>query len=199
MTNKCLIKALLMFSTGFTAGWFASKKFLSDSFEERAKKEMSAYRDYILGQADGEIVADKDIPNDVVLTEEALKSGPDIKGDIELSDKIEYNLISGGYSDELNSAKSELIGKKPYLINSEEYTCGRLDFEKEALNYYSDKRLFTEDDVEVVDIDFMIGAINLSKFEGHNLGDDPDTMYVRNENIGADYEITRFHHDSIGS
>ena len=87
------------------------------------------------------------------------------------------------------------IGEYPKVISQEEFVTDD-DYDKETLIYYKKSNALTDQFDRVVEIDDVIGTENLRYFgkepSANNEmvnGEDPDIMYVRNEDIMTDYEV----------
>lgn len=80
---------------------------------------------------------------------------------------------------------------KPYLITFSEFEEGRTDKgNQNTITWYEeDGVLADERDQMINNVDKVVGLDNLSKF-GMNV-DDPNIVYVRNDNLGCDFEILR--------
>lgn len=90
---------------------------------------------------------------------------------------------------------SEGYPQAPFVITPEEFAA-EPEYSKEDLYYYilSDS-LVDEHDVEVDDIDRLIGYDNL-----RHIGDiEPDCLWVRNPNTMSDYQIVGIHNAWEGS
>ena len=185
MTKKCMLKAFLMFSGGFTTATLLMRKAFKEKYEQIAKDEMNAYRDYITNQLGGELVQDEDIPENVVLSDAT--KGPDSDG--RHADKVEYHVKASDYSENVTNLMAEKMGQKPYIINSEEYHTED-DFEKEELHYYAEDNALTDEQSDIIaDVEYTVGRESLLV-----LTEDPETdvIYVRNETLHTDYMITCF-------
>lgn len=85
--------------------------------------------------------------------------------------------------------------EKPYVINISEFHTEHLDdpkWEKVSLTYYDgpkDDVLASEDGQSITDVEGIIGLANMAHFGVGS--DDENILYVRNENIETDFEITR--------
>ena len=74
--------------------------------------------------------------------------------------------------------------EKPYVISPEEY--GEIDdYNLYSYTYYADKVLADEYNEPIEDVDSIIGLESLKHFGEY--GD--DSVYVRNDELKADYEI----------
>lgn len=80
----------------------------------------------------------------------------------------------------------EMMHVGPYLIAPEEFAT-RDDYEILTLTYYKDDVLTDEFDEPIYDIDGTVGEESLNHFGDYE--DDPDAVYVRNEELMTDYEI----------
>lgn len=97
---------------------------------------------------------------------------------------------------------SELVEKKhvdyrqvtePYVMSQEQFQEEMPEFDKISLWYYVvDETVADEDDTVIEDIDGVLGGDSLSTF-GDEDNEDPDVIYVRNEKLRIDYEITRIY------
>lgn len=80
---------------------------------------------------------------------------------------------------------------EPYVISNESWSEGSWDHhDKASLTYYASDDILADEADQVYDeVDSLIGKSNLTRF-GY-LSEDPDIVYVRNERISVDFEITR--------
>jgi hypothetical protein len=78
--------------------------------------------------------------------------------------------------------------KRPYLITKDEFFENEPENEQSTITYYAgDGVLADERDQQVPDTDMLINDENLMRFgEG---SDDENIVYVRNNQLGVDYEI----------
>lgn len=91
-------------------------------------------------------------------------------------------------------AKEVEPGRAPYIIKEDEYSnelsTSIMRHKKELLYYYAEDDALTDEREEIITNGYdIIGDEALSNF-GES-GDDPDVVYVRNENLSTDYEIIR--------
>jgi hypothetical protein len=78
----------------------------------------------------------------------------------------------------------------PYIISHDEYMENAYEHNQNTLTYYvGDDILADEREVPIDDVDAVIGAENLKRF-GHG-SRDSSIVYVRNERIELDFEVTR--------
>ena len=74
---------------------------------------------------------------------------------------------------------------KPYVISPEEF--GEADYNIVSLNYYADGVLANDFDEVVDDVENTVGE----DFEEHFGDYEEDSVFVRNDELGLDYEILR--------
>lgn len=77
---------------------------------------------------------------------------------------------------------------EPYVITEEEFLLNDPENEQDSVLYFitDDTAVLTSDYTDVIDND-RIGESNLSAFPD----EEPSVIYVRNEGLGIDYQITR--------
>lgn len=79
--------------------------------------------------------------------------------------------------------------KAPYVISIDDFHNTKNYFDKINLTYYSGDGVLVDDKEELVDdIQNLVGD-NLDKFGAQS--EDPDVVFVRNEKMTSDFEITR--------
>lgn len=77
----------------------------------------------------------------------------------------------------------------PYVITTDEFMDDR-QYQKLATSYFEkDQVLINDDDQNILEIDSTIGVRNLEFFG--RASDDPNTVYIRNERHGTDFEVYR--------
>ena len=96
-------------------------------------------------------------------------------------------LVTEDYVSEKEARPSEDVFRKPYLIPMETFDDADPSFEKVSLDYYTEDKMLIEND-EPIDPSDSIGMDNLNRFDKRM---DLIMMYIRNENIGVDYEVTK--------
>lgn len=172
MNNK--LAFVLGLVAGGAAGTFASWRILKAKYKKIADEEIESMKAVLAKK----IADDNTKPAEAEEPEEApsvFKKVPE-----------EYVIITKKYTngDELGIPE----GQRPYTIDPDEFG-DHEEYDTETLMYYSDGVLahFKGDIVE--DVAGTVGGENLLKF-GEN-ENDPDTVYVRNDILKADYEILR--------
>lgn len=75
----------------------------------------------------------------------------------------------------------------PYVIHREEYYAGSSGFNQTCLEYFaSDSMLCDENRVPIYNAEKVIGKLEFGRGSG-----DSDVVYIRNEALKAEYEVTR--------
>lgn len=87
--------------------------------------------------------------------------------------------------------------KEPYMISMDDFDAGYPErYNTESLTYYAvDDILANDEDETINDVESLIGADALDHFgaEAAEMSGDSETMYIRNEKLHCDYEVTRIH------
>lgn len=131
-----------------------------------------------------------------VIAEEAEVSGArleQIEGRVVESVTDIFNESGNGnfvWNQEQEDSKRRANPGRPYVISSEEWL-EEQDFGKESLVYHDGGQTAVLADIQdqmVENGDQLIGESNLMRF-GHG-SDDKDTVYIRNEVLGTDFDIT---------
>lgn len=87
--------------------------------------------------------------------------------------------------------------KEPYMISIDDFDAGYPErYNTESLTYYAVDDILANDEDEIInDAESTIGADALDHFgaEAAEMSGDSETMYIRNEKLHCDYEVTRIH------
>lgn len=179
MNNK--VTHLFMFMAGAVIASAVTWKITKDKYERISQEEINSYKEHVRKKSEKTESGVK-----VLVT----KAEPDV-----------YNKLVSAYdraSDSLyeNQEKGEpSTMMTPYTISYEEF--GENDYETIGMTYYADKVLVEDITDEVVDdIDGTIGRDSLLHFGEY----EEDMLYVRNDELGIDYEISlsdRSYHSDI--
>ena len=160
-------KTILAFFMGATVGSIATWKFLKTKYELYYEEE------------DEELFED-DTEEDTDEAEPAPINEIDEKPDLSV---YTAKLKEQGYLQDVEEGGTDDM-KKPYVISPDEY--GEMDdYDLYSYTYYADKVLADENNEPIEDVDQRIGLESLNHFGEY--GD--DSVYVRNDELKADYEI----------
>lgn len=78
----------------------------------------------------------------------------------------------------------EVVEMKPYVISPDEFD-SREGYDIQSLTYYADGVLTDVNDIPVENVDDIVGEESLKHFGEF----EEDSVYVRNERLGVEYEI----------
>ena len=94
---------------------------------------------------------------------------------------------------ELNGASREanLDGKEPYVIDASDFELTCKQYEKIDLNYYISDDVLVGDDLEIIDDASHLRLIGDILTESGFDSNEDDVLYVRNDKIMCDFEITK--------
>ena len=160
-------KTILAFFMGATVGSIATWKFLKTKYELYYEEE-----DEELFEDDTEEDTDEAEPEPINEIDE--------KPDLSI---YTAKLKEQGYLQDVEEGGTDDM-KKPYVISPDEY--GEMDdYDLYSYTYYADKVLADENNEPIEDVDQRIGLESLNHFGEY--GD--DSVYVRNDELKADYEI----------
>lgn len=161
-----MIRELIVFTVGAGAGFAGAYLLLKNKYETMANEEIESMREYVknkLGDSDTE-------PKD--------NEKGSSKKDVEKFDSVtvNYNTISSNLKEERKM--------KPYRISEADFVIEDEDFDKVSLEYYQDTELLFEGNEAVVPEETIgIDIFNMI----HGIVD--EVFYVRNEDLGIDYEV----------
>ena len=160
-------KTILAFFMGATVGSIVTWKFLKTKYELYYEEE-----DEELFEDDAEEDTDEAEPEPINEIDEK----PDLS-------VYTAKLKEQGYLQDVEEGGTDDM-EKPYVISPDEY--GEMDdYDLYSYTYYADKVLTDENNEPIEDVDQRIGLESLNHFGEY--GD--DSVYVRNDELKADYEI----------
>lgn len=130
---------------------------------------------------------DPNLPEQVYVADTSVPSIPIIDDSVDWDPSpAEEDVLNGIIDDE------EKDPKTPYVISVDDYMEGVDGFESHTLTYYAKDQQLTNDKDELIpDVRQTVGFGNLQKF-GSKSGNG-DTVYIRNHQRQADYEVVREH------
>ena len=190
------LKNTLIFLSGAGAGVLGTWLYLKERYLARADAEIEDMRLHY----EAKLEDLKEMERDILLTADLKEENKEI-------------ISENGYENDQNSIEnpviSEDIVKKarkkskkavredpidipaPHIISFDEYT-DDTSYEKCILSYFEEDEVVMDNNEEVVTDAFnILGKDNLEQF-GMVYGDfDDDTLYIRNELLGFDYEVVR--------
>lgn len=215
MNVKTVIAGIAIFAAGGAAGVFATKRYFEEKANMRADEEIEEMKEFyrknlgkeaLVGEInniinEGEKEKDEMAPIKIAYEKiagnynrnEELKANMDISAlkykDPEEDEEDEDQGTE--FPDEYSPVRTRYPGnqEEPKVISIEEYQDGNPHFDKCTLVYYElDNTLADEAEDIIPDVNSVIGDGLLSFGE---LSEDADTVYIRNEALGIDYEVLR--------
>lgn len=112
----------------------------------------------------------------------------------EVKEEYEKIIDENGYNEEDDAEDSYIIhdeypreerASKPYVIGPDLYSEDFHGFDKCVLVYWRGNDMLLTDEQEVADIETYIGRSSLEHFGEY----ESDTVFVRNERLGCDFEV----------
>lgn len=198
---KDIIVKAFIFAAGAALGSVVTYKTIKNQYEERIAIEAEEIRDmYEKKYKDtDECVPDSneydEEPTKAAVQDNHTKNISVAEYAAKLAD-LKYTDYSGSGKDDEEEQESETIkaekrvkelnDSKPYTISPDEF--GEKDgYDVVCLMYFADGFLADDDDSLVPDVEEVVGWENLNAFGEY----DDDVVYVRNDYLQIDYEISR--------
>lgn len=206
-----MIKNILIFAVGIAVGAIAASLYTKEKYETYADEAVeSVKRAYgFYDQDEDDQNESEDLPdgNDIDTYKHLLKPESFGYDKIPFEGDIRGNYIFGGedlgndfpmQTAAENESPKEEDSRQPYVITPEEYDANQTIlnehgeeikvklYDQICLTYYEgDDRLVDDMSGEVLDIDETVGTAALGRFGEYKV----NTVFVRNEHLGADYEV----------
>ena len=178
------VTPLVTFVLGAAVGSAVSWYILKDKYEKLAQEEIDSVKEVYSRRGREERV--ENAINKIEISKTGEEEDPKLINEKLINDVADI-LNKNNYT---NLEVQELIdeAEKPYVISPDEF--GELyDYENISLTYYADKVLADDNDELVEDVDDVVGFESLSHFGEY----EPDSVFVRNDRLKADYEILMDH------
>lgn len=185
--SSSTLSNVLIFTAGLAIGSVVTWKLLKTRYEQIAQEEIDSVYEAISRRDEVEETGDsvaEDLKDGIERAGEGFeKAGEAVrKAAIDIREYAE-TLSKNNYTN-YNDAKEAIKVKRPYVIPPEDF--GELDdYDTISLTYYSDGVLADDMDEIVEDVDDIVGRDSLSHFGEY----EDDSVFVRNDNMRADYEI----------
>lgn len=207
-----IFKNLIIYGIGAATGAFIAIKMLEDHYAAIADEEIEAVKN-MAREKIKEI--EKKYEKDTEEVKEVIKKNEEVVNNVykkmardytkpnleeiaerakELADEEKEYPREDDDMDELEEemyekeAESDKLNERydidPYLITEEEFSNENLHYEKETLWYYLEDKVLCNDSEELVDdVEALIGEDTLEFIN------DDQTIYIRNDRQGSDFEI----------
>jgi hypothetical protein len=187
--NSIIIKAGI-FAAGLGIGFFAGKKFYQEKYRKMADEDIASVNEMTTRRINEMKQAIMDVDDEEENVEISTTEDIEDISDEEL--KTNERIVMQYNKAVRKEGEVESIRPKPtkamiYVISQEEFM-EEGDYDKVSLEYFEgDKVLVDDRDIPVDDPDSIIGEGTLDDFA---ISEDAE-MYVRNDNISVDYELTK--------
>lgn len=150
--------------------------------DQAAVLRQSGYTDQQIAEVVGSEVVD------LAALREKMQSG----APVEITESVTHNIFLDGQPVEQFDYAAEVAKREPevpYVITHDEFMENENGWTQQSLTYYNGDDVLTDDqDMPIPNIEEIVDSANLSKF-GYG-SRDKNVVYVRNEKIETDFEIT---------
>jgi hypothetical protein len=193
------VKSFVIFALGVGIGAVGTTIIIKDKYERLVQEEIASVRETRIRnypdreKEDKVLVLPRDKYKRIVRNYNGMS---DVEASNAIADpaELEHPMDDGeeyeNYSKISDNANHKDDSLRPYVISIEEFSEEMNHFDKLTILYYEDDDTLADEGEEIIaDVEGTVGTDNLTHF-GEN-SDDPDIVYVRNENIQIDYEIIR--------
>lgn len=188
-----LFKNLLIFASGAAIGSAVTWKLVKTKYELLAQEEINSMKEVYSTKSEGqgEDISEKDEEDPELRAKaEEAKEKPSVSeyaarlqkhGYVNYSDPA--SIDNDVEEEESEQEEEDMVDvDKPYVIAPEESGNG---YNIVSLTYYADKVLADENDELIEDVEELVGFESLTHFGEY----EDDSVYVRNDRLGIDYEI----------
>lgn len=185
---------------GFFIGWRVLDKKIQQKYQEIADGEIDEMRRHYYSErpvtpTEAAKPALKEVVHELGYASKAVPTEAPPVVEVE-PPAATVNVFDHGewdYAEEVKARRADI----PYVIHEDEFRQGVFgadsedeEHEQSSLTYFAgDDVLSDERDTQITEVDKTVGLENLEKF-GHG-STDPSVVFVRNERLKMDYEITR--------
>lgn len=192
------IERVGIFVAGAVVGVLASKAY----FKKQADDEIRQMRDYV-NKKEAQLKEKEKEHSDWQEFDDEDTSSPDNFASLAKDEEAKAAYFKYATTTPINDIKKEDFDEmkerlekgehpeeehdEPYILSVEEFEDGRPGYDSIGLSYYDGDDSLVDDSEELVDVDETVGADNLKAFADS----DEDSMYIRNDKLGVDYEIIR--------
>ena len=190
--NEKLFNAI-MFATGAAIGSLVTWKIVKTRYDQLIQREVDAFKEDYVRCMRGR--SENDSQNADISDNEDYDDEDYDDEEEDESDMYDYCDLVNEYAQSGDEAENDEEGvgdaevpyiNGPYVITPEDFGDGNFDHALHCVTYYRDG-ILADDWLVQLDIDETIGEDSLSHF-----GDSvDDVIHVRNERLGADYEVVR--------
>lgn len=201
--NKNIIRGFAIFVVGVGVGTGGTVLFLKNKYESIVQEEIASIRE--VAERTNPVDGYPDSPNPskvLVMSRDRYKKIARQYGSVESEAattyfdpvETEHPVDSDEEYDKCEDMSCGIcIGSDtgaPYIISLEEFSEGTTNFDKISICYYEDDDTLADENEEIItDVSTVIGDDALTSFGQDS--EDPEVVYVRNEQMSIDYEVVR--------
>lgn len=176
-----MLKNIIIFVSGLGIGAGATYLVLKDKFASDSQAEIDEVREYYKKKYEEQV---KEETKEARLLAKISVNKPELSEVVDMLKENNYIPNESSVEKKAHPRDDESI----YIITAEDFAEPNGN-DKETLNYYEEDDILANDIDEQLDIDEYIGREALN----HMGDEEPDVVYVRNELLGADYEVLAVH------
>jgi len=187
-----MVERLSIFAAGAVVGVLAAKTYFSTKYKQQAEEEIRQMRDYIQ-KKEAQIKAEVEEKEETSSPDNFASLAKDEEAKSAYFKYATTTPITDISKEDFEEMKERLAGSEhpeeehdePYILTVEEFEDGKPGYDSIGLSYYRGDDSLVDDAEELVDVDETVGEENLDAFRRS----DADSIYIRNDRIGVDYEI----------
>lgn len=216
--NKKLISGLIFvggFGIGLFSGWVISKKHFESYMDAMVEQEVEATKDWLLERAEEVLRGNDGEPKELNVEEEDVHLVTETnmgriynyaeemnrkKDDLLRPERVSFQYdgipLSSWITDEQEDPEPEVDIERLsmnddnpqndiYIISPDQFARERFNFDKITLYWWELERILSEEDYDILDVPDLLGH----DWERHIGEFEKDVVYIRNENMQADYEV----------
>lgn len=191
------------FGAGAVVGYKVAERRLALEFDERLEEEIGHMKVFYTNVPQQKFATPEDAVAELVLPEAAEKALEDYKGN--KNDKVAYHKV---VKSDVVVENTEVFEKplptqqnvfdraaerdptKPYIISQEEFMLNETGYEQVAVTWYAaDEKLADEKDDVIEDAERILGTEFKVNFGTES--SDENTVHIRNERLGIEFEVNR--------
>ena len=173
-----ILKGAIIFIAGVGVGAAAAYAYLKDTYERIAEDEIEEMREYYTNKKRVRKELDKYV--DIIKEEEGYVSYS--------TAEVQKDIMEGFERKAQQEYPREDWPEQPVIIDESDFSEDRLDFEKISLDYFMDDGALVDETDSLVEMEDTVGFENM---EGFLNDEDQLVMYIRNQKLGCDYEVTK--------
>lgn len=173
------------FLIGMGVGGGATGLLLWLYFRKKMEDEISAFKEYYRrreNQKSSDLSQDLEVKEEIQKLKEVMNTPENFEND-DTDDEYEEILQKHEYSE--NKERFTIIGEQEFYTNAKDYG-------QETVYFYDEDDVLTfSDDSVIGDIEDTIGYSTLAQFLNPPEDEQPDIIYVRNNQLKMEFEIIR--------